>query len=599
MALVNAAYTLVKQGKNVLVVDFDLEAPGLDTFDVLKPSKKTLGLIEFVDQYLRTGQAPHAVEYISECSPIDQNGGSLRIMPSGNRDNYAVCYNRIDWIDLYDKNDGFLLFEDLKQQWKDEFNPDYVLIDSRTGLTDTSGICTRQLADSVVLFFFPNQQNLYGLKDVVNDIRNEQASDRKKGIELHFVMSNVPDLDDEHQILENIINEFKVQLGCRENLIVVNRYDSLSLLSQSVFCKDRPKSRLAAQYRKIVREISMHNPNDRDGALEFIQRIEQPWRWRGRKSMLKQQGMLDNIHKAHPNDGEILYLLGKIKERMGDLDQALSIINQSIDAGYDKPEAYLKRSRFREFLKQHDSESVKSDVLRVLEFKDISPSMLRESLSRLMQMDELAVAQAVQCPAVSSLDSEDKIWLAEAMDRSDGEIQFSMGLLEQLLNDDKLSEGHSEEVKHLLGLFYMGQGRCREASKLFQVEDQERASMDIQQIFNSAMSEWGATGKVDRESFRHVVALHHSDLLECSRIEMPNYLQCMAIAHWAIADNSSALDFLNQAEQAIKYSTDITAFSAWRYREVSCEEFLDDIESIRALFEGKIPMLPKYASLEK
>ena len=56
--------------------------------------------------------------------------------------------------------------------------PDYVLIDSRAGHTDTCGICTRQLPDSVVVFFFPNEQNLRGLAEVVGDIRAEaQAID--------------------------------------------------------------------------------------------------------------------------------------------------------------------------------------------------------------------------------------------------------------------------------------------------------------------------------------------------------------------------------------------------------------------------------------
>ena len=36
-----------------------------------------------------------------------------------------------------------------------------------------------------------------GLVDVVRDIRAEGESPRKRKIELHFVMSNVPDLDDE------------------------------------------------------------------------------------------------------------------------------------------------------------------------------------------------------------------------------------------------------------------------------------------------------------------------------------------------------------------------------------------------------------------
>ena len=38
MALVNVAVELVRQGRRVLAVDFDLEAPGLDTFDLPRPS---------------------------------------------------------------------------------------------------------------------------------------------------------------------------------------------------------------------------------------------------------------------------------------------------------------------------------------------------------------------------------------------------------------------------------------------------------------------------------------------------------------------------------------------------------------------------------
>jgi len=52
--------------------------------------------------------------------------------------------------------------------------PDYVLIDSRTGHSDVSGICTRQLPDSVVILFFPTDQNLRGLPKVVDDVRSEK-----------------------------------------------------------------------------------------------------------------------------------------------------------------------------------------------------------------------------------------------------------------------------------------------------------------------------------------------------------------------------------------------------------------------------------------
>src|SRR6185369_10551344 len=102
-----------------------------------------------------------------------------------------------------------LLFEDVKAQWDQLFKPDYVLIDSRTGHTDVSGICTRQLPDAVAVFLFPNEQNRRGLETVVRQIRSESETTRKKRIKLHFVMSNVPELDDEEGFLAKNVKGLK------------------------------------------------------------------------------------------------------------------------------------------------------------------------------------------------------------------------------------------------------------------------------------------------------------------------------------------------------------------------------------------------------
>ncbi len=94
----------------------------------------------------------------------------LWIMPSGSEQGYAAVFDGIDWNGLYEQHSGYLLFEDLKEQWRKVVQPDYVLIDSRTGHPDTCGICTRQLPDAVTLLFFPNEQNLRGLAKIVRDI---------------------------------------------------------------------------------------------------------------------------------------------------------------------------------------------------------------------------------------------------------------------------------------------------------------------------------------------------------------------------------------------------------------------------------------------
>ncbi|MGH7173997.1 MAG: tyrosine-protein kinase family protein [Gemmataceae bacterium] len=296
MALVNVAAELVRRGRKVLVVDFDLEAPGLETYKQLRPKEPHPGIVEYVTEFRRTQAVPDLHEYMYEAKPIGKRGGRLWVMPAGRRDRaYRNALTDLDWKRLYQDEGGFLLFEDTKKGWEKELKPDYVLIDSRTGDTDVLGICTRQLPDAVVLMFMPNQQNLAGLKNVVRDIRREETEGLKKKIQLHFVAANVPRLDDEEGILKRRLHRFEKALHFPkldnkkklfrlnpmapirfENVLdfnekalhfpkpdgVIDRYDSLLHLDQRVFVLERPRSKLARQYRRLVQALRFHNPFD-------------------------------------------------------------------------------------------------------------------------------------------------------------------------------------------------------------------------------------------------------------------------------------------------------------------------------------------------
>jgi hypothetical protein len=52
---------------------------------------------------------------------------------------------------------------------------DYVLIDSRTGITDISGICTVQMPDKVVLCFSYNNQSIDGTAAVISAISAQRT----------------------------------------------------------------------------------------------------------------------------------------------------------------------------------------------------------------------------------------------------------------------------------------------------------------------------------------------------------------------------------------------------------------------------------------
>ena len=267
LALVNAGVELALRDRRVLLVDFDLEAPGLDTFEAFKSREPRLGILDYIQHYLESGHPDALDQYVHQCQ-VGTEGKDVWLLPAGgSKSDYASRLQHIDWRDLYANQNGYLLMENLKQQWEETIRPDYVLIDSRTGFTDVGGICTRQLPDAVAIFYFPNEQNLWGVGRVVREIRSEAEGPRKKDIRLHFIMSNVPDLDDEHQILEKKIAKFEEQIGLKTKPLIVHHYDSLSLLNQTIFTSDRPNSRLAGEYRELVDEIVNANLEVQEGAL--------------------------------------------------------------------------------------------------------------------------------------------------------------------------------------------------------------------------------------------------------------------------------------------------------------------------------------------
>src|SRR5207253_10684308 len=137
MALVNVAAELVRRGRKILVVDFDLEAPGLETYKRLRPPKPHPGIVEYVTAFRRTNQVPNLLDYIYEAKPIGKKGGRLWVMPAGRRDRaYRSALTSLEWKRLYQDEGGFVLFEDTRKGWQQELNPEYVLIDSRTGDND-------------------------------------------------------------------------------------------------------------------------------------------------------------------------------------------------------------------------------------------------------------------------------------------------------------------------------------------------------------------------------------------------------------------------------------------------------------------------------
>jgi formylglycine-generating enzyme required for sulfatase activity len=177
MALANIAWLLASSGKRVLAIDWDLEAPGLHRyFEPFLPDKtlaQSTGVIDFVRDFATAALAaePSAGrEWYKEYSDLlahamplawDFGRGALHFVPAGKQDAaYSVRVNSFDWRDFYERLGGGILLERVKQNLRESH--DFILIDSRTGVSDTSGICTMQMPDELVVCFTLNRQSIYG-----------------------------------------------------------------------------------------------------------------------------------------------------------------------------------------------------------------------------------------------------------------------------------------------------------------------------------------------------------------------------------------------------------------------------------------------------
>nr|WP_329338966.1 FxSxx-COOH system tetratricopeptide repeat protein [Streptomyces sp. NBC_00663] len=190
MALANAAWIMASQGKSVLVVDWDLEAPGLHLYygaylpvaDLSHGSGVLDMFSAFADAATTGAEIPEDLRALhAEHTNFDRyrvrldhrfpKGGELHYIGPGRMDdNYANRLHEFDWGKFQASDDGKEFLEALRARMH-ESSYDYILIDSRTGFSDGAGICTLMLPDTVVITLAMNRQAIQGAHQIAQRIR--------------------------------------------------------------------------------------------------------------------------------------------------------------------------------------------------------------------------------------------------------------------------------------------------------------------------------------------------------------------------------------------------------------------------------------------
>jgi len=168
MALANVAVLLAQWRHRVLIIDWDLEAPGLEHYFNECLDIETIvqqdGVIDILDGIRDSGRLPRWQDLVIEID-LPNMEGALHLLTAGRRD--AEYFNKVRKLDvsaLYRERKGGLLIEAMRDEWKRAY--DFVLIDSRTGVTDIGGVCTIQLPDILVLLFLATHQSFNGALNV-------------------------------------------------------------------------------------------------------------------------------------------------------------------------------------------------------------------------------------------------------------------------------------------------------------------------------------------------------------------------------------------------------------------------------------------------
>jgi MinD-like ATPase involved in chromosome partitioning or flagellar assembly/tetratricopeptide (TPR) repeat protein len=208
MSLANVAWILASSGKRVLAVDWDLESPGLHRFFHpfldMELVADTPGVIDLIRNYqwaTTHTQRGRALDWYQEYADVSQNtvslewdfpnDGVLHFMPAGRQNqDYSATLASVNWDEFYERFGGGRFFDAMRESMQRDY--DYVLIDSRTGLSDVAQICTLQLPDVLVALFTLSDQGIEGVANVTQQVREQYA---QRGIRVLPVPTRIDDAE--------------------------------------------------------------------------------------------------------------------------------------------------------------------------------------------------------------------------------------------------------------------------------------------------------------------------------------------------------------------------------------------------------------------
>lgn len=197
LALVNIANRLAEFGKKVCIMDFDLEAPGLDCKykQYIQPNTHKKGLVDYIYKFAVNDEVDNINDYVVKIQ-LHSTKEKINLISAGDSSagEYWKKLSRINWYDLFYEKEkmGIQFFLNMKEQIRETIKPDYLLIDNRTGITETSSLTMSLLAERIVVLAANNYENIIGAQRIVDSLTKPENNLLDIEREIHFVLTRMP-----------------------------------------------------------------------------------------------------------------------------------------------------------------------------------------------------------------------------------------------------------------------------------------------------------------------------------------------------------------------------------------------------------------------
>jgi len=277
LALANIATRLAEFGRQVCMMDFDLEAPGLQykfATQLANHAKRIDGgIVDYIAQFTSEGiLADHLRPFSYSWFPYPHS--CMTLLPAGNPNSstYWRKLSSINWYDLlYENVHGLDLLLDLKEKIKREINPDYLLIDSRTGISEMSGIALSLFADEVVVLAANNRENLEGAKKIIQSVSDPEKMVLNKAPKVTFVLCRIPFTGsaDDRAKEQNLCLKVRREFGSLiDDLLVIHSDRELEENEQLKigYDKDESVAQIAKDYLDLFEKLTVKDfePSERE-----------------------------------------------------------------------------------------------------------------------------------------------------------------------------------------------------------------------------------------------------------------------------------------------------------------------------------------------